>query len=44
MGSSKEGGRNGFFTKKELSIDKAIVRFERESLIHSYGFKGGYTT
>lgn len=44
MSSNKERGRNGLFTKNGLSIDKVAATFERESLIHSYGFKGGYTT
>ncbi|MCF6296861.1 MAG: hypothetical protein L3J08_02600 [Flavobacteriaceae bacterium] len=30
--------------KNPLSIDRAEVTFEREPLIHSYGFKGGYIT
>ncbi|MEW2923118.1 hypothetical protein AB1A65_16735 [Muricauda sp. ANG21] len=30
--------------KKRLSIDRVDVEFEREPLIDSYGFKGGYIT
>lgn len=36
--------QNQFKLKKSLLINKAEVAFEREPLIHSYGFKGGYIT
>ena len=36
--------QNQVTKKRILSIDKAMVAFEREPLIHSYGFKGGYIT
>lgn len=36
--------QNQITIKNPLSIDKAEVTFEREPLINSYGFKGGYIT
>jgi len=36
--------KNKFTPKKSLSIDTAKMVFEREPLIHSYGFKGGFIT
>lgn len=49
-GAAALGLPNIMMTKKEtklknrLSIDAAAVAFEREPLMHSYGFKGGYIT